>query len=423
MRRIREAHAHIAAHGREMSQLNLSDCTSRDQCLQRIAAESARLDAAREPGWLLASGVRTESWTPGAASWPTIGELDRACPRRPCMTGSFDHHACAVNSSAMAAAGFSRSSPDPDGGRIVRDSRGELTGLLLEAAFGAMRRAVPTPSRDQLKRAVKAAVDDLAAHGFVEVHDLLSEPWLGPVLAELSAAGELPISVWLYPTLKDLAEVAAGRGAWESNQLRLAGAKIFADGTLNSRTAWMLHPYADPLPGLECGQAMQTPQQLRDAIAQTSALGLGLAVHAIGDAAVRAVLDAWEQHAGRARRDPGLRIEHAEVIDEADIPRFAALNVVCSVQPCHLLYDIEALTRGLPHRLDRVLPLRDLVRAGCKPGELMWFGSDTPIVRPHPEDSIQAAVRRGRKNELRAIAPVQALSEQEAWAAFAHPAE
>lgn len=420
--KFREAHAHIAAHGREMGQLNLSDCTSRDECLERLRAEAARLDAAAEPGWLLASAVRVSAWAnaKGGAKWPTLLELDRACPDRPCMVSSFDHHACVANSAAMAAGGFSASSADPEGGRIERDASGEMTGLLIEAAFGAMRRAVPPLSAAQRRRTVKAAADDLASHGFSEVHDLLSEPWLGPVLADLDRAGELPVTVWLYPPLSEARQVHAGRHQWETPRIRLAGAKIFADGTLNSRTAWMLKPYADPLPGLQHGQAMQSHRQLRDAISLTDSLGLGLAVHAIGDAGVRAVLDAWEEHLiqnrGAKPRPP--RIEHAEVIDEVDIPRFAKLGVVCSVQPCHLLYDIEALGRGLPHRLDRVLPLRDLIRAGCRPGELLWFGSDTPIVRPHPDDSIQAAVHRRRAVGGPSIAPEQALTEAEAWAAF-----
>ena len=119
---------------------------------------------------------------------------------------------------------------------------------------------------------------------------------------------------------------------------------------------------------------------------------------------------------------PGvLRIEHAELVDEADVGRFAALGVVASVQPCHLLADIEALRRLLPHRLGRVLPLRELAAAGCRPGDLMWFGSDTPIVRPDAEDSIQAAVHRRRvgMGEGEAIAIEQAIAEPEAWDAFA----
>jgi predicted amidohydrolase YtcJ len=172
---------------------------------------------------------------------------------------------------------------------------------------------------------------------------------------------------------------------------------------------------------------MLSRARISAALESTSSLGLTLAVHAIGDAAVRTCLDAFESApssrslpavAGRSVA-PSLRIEHAELIDAADVPRFARLGVVCSVQPCHLLYDIEALTRGLPHRLNRVLPLRDLIDSGCGPGALLWFGSDVPIVRPHPDDSIRAAVHRRREGMKQAIAPQQAISENEAWAAFA----
>lgn len=436
---LREAHAHIAAHGREMSQLNLSACRSKRECLDRIASEASRLDASQEPGWVVANGVRAESWEEPV--WPTMHELDAASPRRACMVQSFDHHACAVNSMGYAAAGWNLNSTDPVGGRIVRDREGSPTGLLLEAAYGAARRAVPEPTQDQWHRFVVAALRDLAGHGFIEVHDLLSTAWLGPVLAralaEVHAETGTSMTVWLYPILEDAAAMAAGRKQWESERVLLAGAKIFADGTLNSRTAWMLEPYADPMPGLERGQAMVTPAQLDHALDLTASLNIGLAVHAIGDAAVRAVLDASARHTrlpgmrhGAGPRQvaaasgrglvPRLRIEHAELVDAADVPRFAELGAVCSVQPCHLLYDIEALQRGQPNRLDRVLPLRELIDAGCAPGETLWFGSDVPIVRPQPSDSIRAAVHRRREgtNATDAIAPSHGIREDEAWRAF-----
>jgi predicted amidohydrolase YtcJ len=435
---LREAHAHIAAHGREMSQLNLSECRSKRECLERLAAESARLEAAGEPGWVVANGVRVESWE--EAVWPTMAELDAASPRRACMVQSFDHHACAVNSAALAAAGWHRGSADPVGGRIVRDRDGSPTGVLLESAYGAARRAVPEPTPEQWRRFVASALRDLAGHGFSEVHDLLSPVWLGPmlrsVLDELRAEIGITMTAWLYPILEDAAAVHSRKGQWESDRVVLAGAKVFADGTLNSRTAWMLEPYADGMPGLERGQAMVSPAQLDAALNLTADLGIGLAVHAIGDAAVRAVLDASGRHtrltgvrnsagvrevvvAGRCAV-PRLRIEHAELVDEADVPRFAELGVVCSVQPCHLLYDIEALRRGQPQRLDRVLPLRELIDAGCTPGGVLWFGSDVPIVRPHPGDSIRAAVHRRREGMApqETIAPAQAITDAEAWRSF-----
>ena len=203
----------------------------------------------------------------------------------------------------------------------------------------------------------------------------------------------------------------------------MAGAKMFADGTLNSRTALMLEPYAEPLAGLERGKVISTAEQIREGRERTLALGLGLAVHAIGDAAVRAVLDVEEsvqRHGPKTGRGTPLRIEHCELIDRADVGRFPELGVVASVQPCHLLADIEVLRRQLADRLDRVLPLRELIDAGCEPGVGLIFGSDTPIVRPEPGVSIQAAVNRRREGMSagEAIEPAQAISEAEAWACF-----
>jgi len=417
-RALREAHAHIAQHGRAMGMEPMHDCADQSDCLARIARAADRLRSTPASRWLLGVGLRTEAWPDPV--WPTAAQLDAVTGPRPVCIWSFDHHALVVNTAAMRAVGISSSTPDPESGRIVRDpATNAPTGVMLEAAAKMVWNAIPEPAPDELRAHILAALTDLAAHGFTEVHDLLSQPWLGPILAELDDAGRLPMPVLIYPRLEHLDQVAATAPAWQRDRVRLAGAKLFADGTLNSRTAWMLDPFADPLPGMPLGQPMLTPAQLRDAVAHVRSLGVGLAVHAIGDGAVRAVLDAYET----AGRGQGLRIEHAEIIDAADVPRFAELGVVCSVQPCHLLTDIEALRRGLPHRLDRVFPLRDLIDSGCAPGELLWFGSDTPIVRPHPRDSIQAAVHRRRDGMPAAemIAPEQAITEAQAWACFTRP--
>ncbi len=425
---LREAHAHLAAHGREMSYLDLGDCADRREALERIARLARELDRSGEPGWLLASGLRPESWA-GGAEWPTRDELDRICPARPCFVGAFDHHSCAVNSSALAAAGFADDSPDPAGGVLMRDVRGRPTGVLLESAYGMARAAIPEPTRDQWKRYVKSAAEHLASLGFVEVHDLLTPPGLGSILAELHEEGALPIRVLLYRAWRELEDEVESARAYTRPGVRLAGAKLFADGTLNAGTAWMLHPYRHADPGLEFGKPLTSPAELDRAIALCAGAGLQLAVHAIGDAAVRAVLDARERTRGvLPGRDgaglPPLRVEHAEVIDRADVPRFAELGVVCSVQPCHLLYDVEALRRRCPDRLDRVLPLRELIDSGCTPGVDLWFGSDAPIVRPDPGDSIVAAVHRRRLPgspggpPCDPIAPEQAIGEDEAWACF-----
>lgn len=415
--------------GRSLTMLSLADCTSIDACLGRVRAEAARLNISDPSGtqWLMACAMRVEGWTD--PQWPTRRELDDACGRRPAVLLSFDHHSAAANAAAFTAAGMHDGSPDPEGGVIVRDARGAPTGVLLEAAAKKVWNAAPEPGPTERAPMVKAALAHLHALGFREVHDLLSPPWLGPLLADLSDRRELLMPVGLYPLLPDLAAQVDAARAYARRDVTLMGGKVFADGTLNARTAWMLSPYADAPPAHRAGMALMREDALRNAVEQTRALGAGLAVHAIGDGAVRATLDAWE-HSGaspgrraiaRTRTGaPCLRIEHCEIIDDRDVPRFAGLGVVCSVQPCHLLADIEVLERALPHRLHRVLPLRDLIRAGSRPGDGLIFGSDVPIVRADPGDSIQAATQR-RRVEIpapRAIAPEQSITLDDALRAF-----
>lgn len=393
---LREAHAHVAALGRALALLDLSRVTSARDCLDALARESSRL----APGqWVLATGARVESWDD--RRWPTRDELDLAVPDRACVARSFDYHALAANTPAFRAAGLHDSTPDSPRAVMVRDAKGRPTGLLLEDHASRVWNAAPEPDDANRLAQTKAALAHLQHLGFSEVHDMLAPPWLAPLLSDLDARHELPISVGLYAPYAELdRHTSAPRRA----RVQLLGAKLFADGTLNSATAWMLTPYAHPLPHHPTGTPLLTPRDITDALQRTQSLGLGLAVHAIGDGAVRAVLDGIE-HARiklpTPTTDPEswrgvVRVEHAELIDERDTPRFASLGVVASVQPCHLLYDDQVLTRQLPHRLSRVLPLRELLGSGLVPGQTLVFGSDAPIVRADPEDSLTAAVHRAR---------------------------
>jgi predicted amidohydrolase YtcJ len=415
---MREAHAHIAAFGQSLTMPSLADCATLTDCLDRVRDAASQV---RSGDWVRLLGARVEAWP--ERRWPTITELDRAAPHRPCAIMSFDHHAAAANTAAMRAGGVRAGVAVEPCGTVCVDEHGEPTGLLLEHAAYRVWDAAPEPTREQARENVRAALQALHRLGYREVHDLHSPDWLGPILADLERNGEMPMErILLYPNVSRLADVFRTRARWESPALRLAGGKLFADGTLNSRTALMLAPYADPLRGHPNGQAMATPDQIEDAVRLAGSLGLHLAVHAIGDEGVRNVLDAFERTTPPTPRHldtsapPVLRIEHCELIDEQDIPRFARLGVIASVQPCHLLADIEVLTRQLPHRLDRVLPLRDLIDSGAQ----VWFGSDVPIVRANAEDSIQAAVHRRRAGtpQDQAIAWNQRITEAEARAAF-----
>jgi predicted amidohydrolase YtcJ len=240
---------------------------------------------------------------------------------------------------------------------------------------------------------------------------------------ELDFAPDLRIE--LFPLVSDLTAVRHLIQTLSPARVHLAGGKLFADGTLNARTALTINPYADPLPNSPCGVAMVTPRELDDAIRACDALGLPLAVHAIGDGAVRMVLDAHQRVRPRAL---GQRIEHAELIDPADVPRFAQLAITASLQPCHLLTDVPALTTLLPHALDRVMPIKALIDSGLTPGALVRgviFGSDAPIVRADPGDSIAGATRGAASNPgaplvpgLETLSPDQAIDERTAWSCF-----
>lgn len=421
----REAHAHLMLLGEALSLTELDRCASVAQCLDFIRQAAAKARAAGPGAWARLTGARVEAWA--EARWPTRAEIDDAAGDVPCAVMSFDYHHVAAGTAALRAAGI-LDQPAELAPLIDRDARGELTGLVREEAAYRVWRAAPEPAPAQRRGMILAALDHLSAMGCVEVHDLHSQTWLPDVLADLDRAGQLRLNVRLYPAARDLAAMHARRAAFEGPRLRLAGGKIFADGTLNGRTASMIHRYALPIPDHPRGHCMVSPAAMDEAVRLADGLGLHLAVHAIGDGAVRMVLDSIERVRPRSR---GWRIEHAEIVDAMDVPRFKALGVTCSVQPCHLLADIETLSKYLPHRLPRVLPLRELIDSGLKLGSIgddasgaepgLVFGSDVPVVRANPEDSLQAAVFRRRPGEPESemIAPKQAITLDEAWACFA----
>ncbi len=409
MKRLREAHCHLYQHGRSLGMVQLAECRGASDVLTAFGVAAT---STSDSSTLLGQGIRPDSWND--PSWPTLAAFDEVTGDRPAAAWCFDYHTLLANSAALRAAGLTDASPDPVGGVLGRDAHGKLTGVVYERAALLVWDAIPEPAVEQRGPLLSSALDDLRAHGFVELHDLKAQPWLPGVLRELDDS----IRIELWPLVKDLPAMANRSQQWSSDRLGLGGGKIFVDGTLNSRTAAMLSPYADGPAAHPAGMLLMPEAEVCSAIEQADALGLPIAAHAIGDRAVRTVLDALERVKPASR---GHRIEHAELIDPVDIDRIVRFRdrfgLIVSVQPCHLLADIEALQRAVPDRLDRVLPIRSLIEAGLKPGVDLLFGSDTPIVRPHPEDSIRAAVDRKRPDSA-AIAQSEAISETAAWRCF-----
>lgn len=416
---LRDAHLHLAEHGEALGLVNLSACGSVEECLRLVADAARRAEAG---SWVRAKGARIAGWR--EARYPTAKELDEASGGRCVVVQSFDHHAMAVSTAVLESPTLKSQISNADR-FIERGARGEPTGVLLESACKAVWDSMPGPTSEDKRRHVLAAQTDLMRRGFVEAHDMFSTAMLTRVLLELEQAGKLGMRVWLYATPEHLDAVqrvfdevvAPGARASRGGMVTLSGLKLFADGTLNSRTAAMLTEYAE---GGGRGHLFFTVEQLASHIGGAASRGYQTGVHAIGDAAVRQVLDAFELAGRPSIPDrPALRIEHAEFIDADDVGRFAAMNVVASVQPCHLLADIEAIQRFMPQRAERAFPLRELVdaarRAGRDERELVWLGSDAPVVEPEPGDNVRAAVLRGRGDSV-PIGQGQAISEAECLA-------
>lgn len=436
---MREAHAHLLMLGQALQLPSLQTCSSLPQCLD-IIRRFAR-DASAATTFLRFTSARVFAWP--QKRWPTRAELDAACPSIPLIIKSFDHHQAVANSAALALAGINPGDRVGLTGIADLDATGQLTGLLHEEAATKAWHAAPPPARDELFAAIDLALDHLASLGFNEAHDLHTPLLLTQLLIDRVLAGPIPLSrIDLYPNVQDLPETvalasspAAMRAFAPHGPLNLAGGKLFVDGTLNSKTALLLTPYKNPIQGEPLGRQMHTQQAIDDALLLCAEHNLHLAVHAIGDGAVRLMLDRIQMHhhkivaAAAIRPDPRgvpqpiARIEHAELIDPADVPRFATLGVTASLQPCHLLTDMEVLHDQLPHRLDCVLPIRDLIASGLTPGSMhrgVVFGSDVPIVRADPADSLLAATLRRRPEmpQTAAINPDQAIDAQTAAECF-----
>jgi predicted amidohydrolase YtcJ len=422
---LTDAHLHLLDAALAEHRLDLRGA-DRDQALAAVgAAHQHLLEQGRDDAWVLGHG-----WSIAElAGWPDATMLEAVAPGRAVALWAHDHHSRWVSHAAMRRAGLEERA-DPEGGRIVRDANGRAGGLLLERAAGLVDAAIPPASDVDLEGALLAFAQKLSALGITSVHDpgrLAPETWLaGPILyRSLDARGRLPLRV--TASIREGQLDAAidlgmrtgarlgGRLGGPSGRYRDGWLKLFADGALGSRTAWLLEPYeaddpAGPPPAGPRGAVVRDRDALRAAATAAAAAGIASQIHAIGDAAVRTVLDVLAEI---PHRSPVMhRVEHAQLVHPADQPRFAALGVVPSVQASHLLSDAAAARAAWGDRSAAAFPLRDLLGAGA----LLALGSDAPVEDPDPWPGIAAAVHRrapGWQDE-EAFHPEQAIGVAEA---------
>lgn len=378
-----DAHIHLVQWARARSELAIDPSWPRERVVDAL---SAHLAAHPGDAPVIGRGWASEGWP----APPDRAVLDAVAPVRPVILHSRDFHAVWANSAAYARAGIGHTTPDPDGGRFERDASGEPRGVAREHAVRPLMALVPPPSAETDRDHLAAAVATLHAHGITAVHDFEGAiefrrlwtmvrrggPWVR-VLMHLPHAG-------LDHALDG--GLTSGHG---DDRFRVGAVKLFADGTLGSRTAALLAPYTGTD---ESGMDLLAPVALRETVARAIAGRLSVAVHAIGDRAVRKVLDAFAavDPAARTAVALPLRIEHAQLVDPADVPRFAALGVAASMQPQHCVTDIPLARRYWEDRLDFAYPWASLLRAGA----LLAFGSDAPVEPPDPSLGLHAALTR-----------------------------
>ncbi|GAA0977535.1 amidohydrolase [Acrocarpospora macrocephala] len=384
-----DAHIHVIPGGQWYGLLALKEAATVRELQDRVAKYAA---AHPELPWIWGGGWRYATWGDAA---PAKEALDAVLPDRPAMMVCTDGHSYWVNSAALRAAGIDRHTPDPPNGTIVRDpATGEPTGWLKERAGQLIYRVMPEPSHQDLKLALRRAVRALNASGFTAVQDARTDPGEVPVWREALAEGHLTlrsrIALPMAPeqsldqwraTLDEHADLVAPlTGDWLTSGI----VKGFVDGVIESRTAAMLAPYE----GEEsAGTPAFEPEQLTSFTVEAHRRGWQVQLHAIGDRAVRMALDAFAA-AGRRRH----RVEHVEVIDPADVGRFAALDVVASMQPMHAF---SATDRA--HGWHRVIgpgraatnwPMSAIHAAGGA----IALGSDWPVVDFDPFTTLHAAM-------------------------------
>jgi len=420
-----DAHAHLLGLGRLLTELDLRGTRSEPEALDRVQEAAA---AAPPGAWLLGRGWDQNQWP--AARFPDRHGLDARAPDRPVFLVRVDGHAAWVNGRALAAAGIGPATPDPPGGRILRDAAtGEPAGVLVDAAMELVRRQIPEPSVEERMELLRRAQARCHEVGLTGVHDMGVDEATLEALRRLEARGELRLRVHALLEMGrvDLGPYLSGPPPRGGGWLAVRGIKAYLDGALGSRGAALLAPYSDD-PGNH-GLILTEPRELLDLALRAFPRGWQLAAHAIGDRANRLALDVYEEalrRTGVPAESVRPRIEHAQVLSAEDIPRFARLGVIASMQPVHCTSDMDWADERLgPERLPGAYAWRSLLRSGAR----LAFGSDFPVERPDPLEGILAAVTRQHPDgtpaggflpaeRLAAEQALRAFTEGAAWASF-----
>jgi len=411
-----DAHGHLMYLARARLTLDAGGAAS-EEAIARMVGEAA--GRARPGDWISGRGWDQNLW-PGR-QFPGKASLDRAAPRNPVALVRVDGHATWANSAALHEAGITRDTPEPTGGVVVKDAGGEPTGLLIDTAQRMVQRAEPPPAEGRFDQAVREAIAQCLAVGLTGIHEMGATLFAYDAYRRLIERGQFPFrnyaavagrseETWGYYRERGPEVIGDGR-------VVVGALKLLSDGALGSRGAALHSPYCDDPDNR--GLLLIPSDELARLTLEAIGRGFQVCVHAIGDRANTLTLDTFEQALaarpaeGRAAR---LRVEHAQILAEADIPRFRALAVLPSMQATHCTSDMEwALDRLGPERLKGAYAWRSLLGTGV----IIAGGSDFPVEGPNPFHGIYAAVaRRPRTGEDRGWQPEQRMTREEAVRSF-----
>ncbi|MGH9512998.1 MAG: amidohydrolase [Terriglobales bacterium] len=389
-----DAHVHFVAGGAQLDSIQLNDATSVNEFARRVA-ERARNTPKGE--WILNGDWDETKWDP--PELPTKAMIDASTPENPVFLDRYDGHMALANSVALRMAGITAETPDPPGGRIVRDEHGNPTGALKDAAKDFVLKVIPPLSHTQRMQQARRALAYAASLGVTSVQEMNDEETDSfaniEVYDELLQRGQLTARIYAAPAIYDWQDQAkiGIRHAFGSPYLRLGAVKGFADGSLGSRTAYFFEPYSDAPNNFGLlNKEMQPLSRMQAWMTGADAAGLQICTHAIGDRAISTVLDLYTEVAkANGVFDRRWRVEHAQHMAAKDFDRFAQLHVIASVQPYQAIDDGRWAEQRIGRdRASRTYAFRTFLNHGVR----LAFGTDWPVVPLNPILGIYAAVTR-----------------------------
>ena len=389
-----DAHVHFVWGGKDLDSVHLKDAASSQEFVQRIASY---VKTRSKGEWITGGNWDEQNWS--EPELPSRQLIDSVTPDNPVALSRYDGHMYLANSLALKMARINSKTPDPPGGVIVRDARGNPTGLLKDAAQGLIEHAIPPVSHDQLMRAVRRALAHARSVGVTSVQEMGNEGEdLGShirVYKELDEKGELTTRIYDAPMIQGWETQArlGVRHAFGSHYLRTGAVKGYADGSLGSSTAYFFQPYTDqPSNRGLLTDEMQPLSKMRGWMIGADKAGIQLCVHAIGDEGISKILDIYEDVLKEnGEKDRRWRIEHAQHMAAKDFDRFAQLSVIASVQPYHAIDDGRWAEKRIgPERIRRTYAFRTFLEHGVR----LALGTDWDVAPLNPLLTIYAAATR-----------------------------